>query len=769
MHRARRRFPDPDPGNRFAPGGAFTLAGTRPIKHRMDIFLEKINAEQDDDRESWFLEQLEADPIPVEGLLRFLAGLYEAGRQELALPWAELLQDTAARSGDLLSALQVLGLRAGWARFDADFRTACRDTVTAWYEEDREKRTLIEHAGFEKTLPAAEAVRRLQVLLTIHADMMVHDKTWGFGFVRRVDPFYKKVEINFKRKRGHQMSFAYAAEALELIGDDHLLAVHHHEPETVKRLVKEDPAEVVRMALRSFGPQTVAQLQEILVPDLVADAGWKKFWDGARKGLKADPHVDLPTRRTLPISLLDKAFAYDKTWFGELSKERSIPEVLSRLDEFLREESPESLDDACRAVVQDRLAFSIKGAAGQDQGMVVRSLMLAQQFGIEPGVLNASREMDRLFDKKSFLNVARSLPARDFRAFVGFLAELDLAQNIDLLVDLIPDLPVGPLSDVMDALLRLGQEEKCRTVLKSLTDVKRTPLDTMAWISKNLDRVEAWSLGTRPIVINDMLSMLELSYGERRDRGYNTLVGQFETSKWLKSMLDPMTDDQRKNFMGRMKDTPAFEEMDRRSILGRIIKLYPELEALMVTRPSTEETGRPQGRLTSERSYTERQAHLQKLINVDIPQNSKEIGVARSYGDLRENHEFKAAKEMQAILLRREAELKQMLQEVKPSNFEGFPHDEAAMGTTIVLRYADGNTDRYTILGEWDRDEELGIISCTTRLAEAVRGGRPGDTVRVPSEEEDVDATLEAVEPLDERIRSWIRVPTPQEAGAGTP
>ena len=52
-----------------------------------------------------------------------------------------------------------------------------------------------------------------------------------------------------------------------------------------------------------------------------------------------------------------------------------------------------------------------------------------------------------------------------------------------------------------------------------------------------------------------------------------------------------------------------------------------------------------------------------------IPANSKEIAVARSYGDLRENHEYKAAKEMQKILMRRKEELETQLARARGTDF----------------------------------------------------------------------------------------------------
>ena len=449
-----------------------------------------------------------------------------------------------------------------------------------------------------------------------------------------------------------------------------------------------------------------------------------------------------------------------------LAKERRIPTLLVDLEELALKEDVANLDDAARDAIRDRLAFCVKGAGGQDQGKVVRSLMLAEQLGIEPAALNASHEMDRLFEPKAFLAAATSLPARDFKAFVGFLSELDVEKHVELLVGLIPKLPVGALNEVIEALIRLDQEPKCAAAIKALTDVKQVPLDLMAWLSKNVDRIDSWNLGTRPAFICDVLSVLELNFDAPRDRAYNTLVGQFEDSDWLKDMLEPMTDVQRRNFLGRMKETAAFPEMDRRSVLGRIIKLFPELEAEMVTRASTTETpGRPQGRMTSQRSHEERRLQLEKLINVDIPQNSKEIGVARSYGDLRENHEFKAAKEMQSILLRREGELKEMLQEVKPMDFAEFPVDTVGIGTGVRLRYADDRVEQYFILGEWDRDEALGIISCTTRLALAVEGHAAGDSVTVPTEEGSTEAVLEEVLPLSDEIRTWA-LPASTEAMA---
>src|SRR3979411_567570 len=110
--------------------------------------------------------------------------------------------------------------------------------------------------------------------------------------------------------------------------------------------------------------------------------------------------------------------------------------------------------------------------------------------------------------------------------------------------------------------------------------------------------------------------------------------------------------------MLRLLLTPAVDELTKRSLLARIVKLYPELEP-MITGAQPEEKAVPL--VVSWSSLERRRAEYEELIKRKIPENTKEIALARSYGDLSENFEFKAAKQMQAVLMRRQAELEQMI------------------------------------------------------------------------------------------------------------
>ena len=131
---------------------------------------------------------------------------------------------------------------------------------------------------------------------------------------------------------------------------------------------------------------------------------------------------------------------------------------------------------------------------------------------------------------------------------------------------------------------------------------------------------------------------------------------------------------------------------------------------------------------------------------------------ARSYGDLSENFEYKAAKDMQAVLLARRADLESQIAKVRPTDFSEAPQGVAGVGSTIRVAWPDGHEETYHILGEWDQVPEMHIISSNTRIAKAVSGKKPGDVFPMPSEDgTDVDCTLKDVTPLPQEILDWAK------------
>jgi transcription elongation GreA/GreB family factor len=202
--------------------------------------------------------------------------------------------------------------------------------------------------------------------------------------------------------------------------------------------------------------------------------------------------------------------------------------------------------------------------------------------------------------------------------------------------------------------------------------------------------------------------------------------------------------------MRRLMLSPVFDELTKRSLMARIIKLYPDLQSLVSGGQAEEKS---ESLVVSWSSLQKRKAELEELVNKKIPENSKEIGLARSYGDLRENFEFKAAKEMQAVLMRRKSELERDLHRARGTAFESPDTSQVSIGTIVTLRETtSGREETYTILGAWDGDPERDIISYQTAIGQSLLSHRLGETVELNSEGDNGRYAIVAIEPapLDE-------------------
>lgn len=202
-----------------------------------------------------------------------------------------------------------------------------------------------------------------------------------------------------------------------------------------------------------------------------------------------------------------------------------------------------------------------------------------------------------------------------------------------------------------------------------------------------------------------------------------------------------------------VRHSPLLDAGERQSLLVKIVRVFPEAIALVEDRRA-QVTRKPIGKITSIRSFQRHRRELEDIVSRRIPANAQAIAHARSYGDLRENAEYKAAKDEQALLRARREELENALHEVRATDFADVTAPECVVpGCAVTLRYPDGRQETCQVLGLWDSIPERRMVSYDTPFGRALIGARSGDTITLPGGD---SVTLTAVAPLDGTQRAWL-------------
>ncbi|MGB0911133.1 MAG: transcription elongation factor GreA [Nitrospirales bacterium] len=134
----------------------------------------------------------------------------------------------------------------------------------------------------------------------------------------------------------------------------------------------------------------------------------------------------------------------------------------------------------------------------------------------------------------------------------------------------------------------------------------------------------------------------------------------------------------------------------------------------------------------TQKGYESLKSELHRIRKEDRPKNIQAIAEAREHGDLRENAEYKAAKEEQQFIATRIAEIEYKLSEAEVIEVTPGPTDTVVFGATVLMVDMESNEEKqYRLVGQEEADLKTGSISVQSPIGRGLIGHKTGDVVEI--------------------------------------
>jgi transcription elongation GreA/GreB family factor len=580
---------------------------------------------------------------------------------------------------------------------------------------------------FEKMAAAGKLNRQhIEALVVLTNSGFCMHRSWGFGKIQTVDTVFARFTIDFQNKTGHTMDLAFAAESLKPISREHIFARKISDIEGLRQLAATNHLELVRVVLNSFGGKaTTDQIQQVLVPDVIRE-DWKKWWDAAKKELKKDGHFQVPLKKTEPIVYQDKEITLQERLMESFRTAKGLKARILVAAEMLKNASDlgdktELTKEVIPALNQEIPSYQRTQPAVALEAIFIRDdLREAAKLEPMPGQLEA----EAIWAQELKIGpLIEALPAaKHHRALESFKAA-NPEQWTEVLRSTLNSVPSRLCHEFASLLIHAGKIDLLKETVARYISQHTASSELLLWLAR--DRNDSFADILGPEVFRAMITSMERDqFNEKRSNRLRDFI--LDDQDLLVELIGSADLDVIKDLTRALQLSPCFDDMDKRSLLARIVKSYPAIQSLI----SGEQTKQEGNLIVSWGSLERRKNEYRELVEKKIPANSKEIAVARSYGDLRENHEYKAAKEMQKILMRRKSELEVQLVRARGTDFANTGTETVTIGSVVRATDLETNqTETFTILGAWDSDPDNGIISYLSPVAQALLNRKVGEQV----------------------------------------
>lgn len=576
-------------------------------------------------------------------------------------------------------------------------------------------------------------------------------QSWGFGLIREYDANENKLVIDFDGKKSHRMDPGFCVGTMQVLPPEHLLVLKELEPSKIEDLIANKQCELIVALLKQY-PNHAASSNEIenMLARIIGPIKYKKWWTVTKKLLTKDPRISVPARKTGLYLLREEPVSLEEELLEEYNATQSAKRRVIIAEGLLETAGAHAeLKDQFLLILQT-LATAIKesnqlSSAERLKGAWIRNdfarLLEIDVASFEPSVatlLSDTEILDTLLDE---------LPTNLQTRALKCIKEAHPADWKDISFSLLKNSSGKFTTDCINFLIENGFEGELKDTLTRWQTEQNLKEPVLLWIVKNRHSKKYARLVQDMIqarLLNSIFFAIDYealqSSTSRRIPLADILS---EDRDLIPDLLGAADSETARDLANNLLLNQGFEELTKKSLLARFIKLFPGVQTLL----ESEQTQESQGLIVSRESYDKAVAEFEDLVSKKIPENSQAIAEARDLGDLKENSEYKMAKQDQQVLLSRRNMLEIDLQRAQITDFKDANTENVGIGSIVTLEdETEGKTVVYTILGAWDSDPDNATISYQTPLGKSLLSKKVGDVVSITIESNESKFKIQKIE-----------------------
>ncbi len=561
-------------------------------------------------------------------------------------------------------------------------------------------------------------------------------RSWGFGKITGYDQTDAKLIIDFEGKPDHRMDPAFCVSTLELLAPEHILARKQTEPAAIEEMIEKRPADLVVDLLQQY-PNNAATAVEVesVLQRLIGDAGFKRWWLRARKELARDPRVAIPAKKTECYVLRSEPVSLENEILEQFNNTRSARRRIGLAEKLLQAaEDKENLTEPLRQVLTELSEAVLNSrqltAAERLHGAWVRD-DLVKFLGDEPGAIEPT-VASLVSEPRDLPDIADALPSHLQSRLLDLVLEAHPAEWKEIVFNLLKTSQGKFTTDCISFLIEHGCAEELASTLARWQTEQNLRAPVLLWIVKNRNSKRFRS------IVADMIGprllgsiFFAIDYEALQAAGARRIPLAEELSDdqdLINDLLSSSDAETARDLANTLLMNQGFEELTKKSLLARFIKQFSNIQSLV----SGESEEKEERLLVSRESHDRRTLELNEIITKKIPENSRAIAAAREHGDLRENAEYKMAKQDQSILFAQRAQLEREISRAQVTDFSSATTDHIGVGSIVTLQDPKtGQELTFTLLGAWDSDPDKNVISYLTPLGASLMTRRVGDSITV--------------------------------------